>query len=121
MQSDSLQVVPLCMQKTLRTEVTASNLPEVRIVAHVASAKIDGRPYALVGLAMGVASGGPALEGVLLHWACVAGQNQDWQQPPSGWHTDPDYSQGAGDRHTECVRMSEGTTARMLIGFGGWS
>ncbi|KAL3148770.1 COP9 signalosome complex subunit 8 [Trebouxia sp. C0009 RCD-2024] len=84
------------MQKALKMELIASNLPEVRIVAHVASAKMDGRPYALVGLAMGAASGGPELEGVLLHWACVSGQNQDWQQPPAGWHTDPDYSQGAG-------------------------
>ena len=84
----------------------------------MASAKMDGRPYALVGLAMGVASGGPELEGVLLHWACVPGQNQDWQQPPAGWHTDPDYSQGAGDRYTghECV--SGETTVCMLIGFG---
>lgn len=89
------------MQKALKLELTASNLPEVRIVAHVVSAKIDGRPYALVGLAMGVASGGPELEGVLLHWACVSGQNQDWQQPPAGWHTDPDYSQGAGNGYTE--------------------
>lgn len=84
------------MQKASKTELTASNLPEVNVVAHVASAKVDGRPYALVGLAMGVASGGPELEGVLLHWACVSGQDQDWQQPPPGWHTDPDYSQGAG-------------------------
>lgn len=85
------------MQKALKTEVTASNLPEVRIVAHVASVKLDGRPYALVGLAMGVPSGGPELEGVLLHWACVSGQYQDWQHPPAGWHTNPDYSQGAGN------------------------
>lgn len=83
------------MQKASKVEVAASNLPEVSIVAHVASAKLDG-PYALVALAMGVASGGPELDGVLLHWACVSGQDQDWQQPPPGWHTDPNYSQGAG-------------------------
>ena len=84
------------MQKASKVEVAASNLPEVSMVAQVASIKVDGRPYALVALAMGVASGGPALDGVLLHWACVSGQDQDWQQPPPGWHTDPDYSQGAG-------------------------
>lgn len=84
------------MQKASKTELNASNLPRVSIVAHVASVKVDGRPYAVVGLAMGSASGGPELDGVLLHWACVSGQGQDWQQPPAGWHTDPDYSQGAG-------------------------
>ena len=45
---------------------------------------------------MGPASGGPDLEGVLLHWACVPGEGQEWQQPPAGWHTDPSFSQGAG-------------------------
>ena len=85
-----------CIQKASKAELAASNLPDISIIAHAASTKVDGRPYALVALAMGAASGGPELDGVLLHWACVSGQDQDWQQPPPGWHTDPNYSQGAG-------------------------
>ena len=84
------------MQKASKTELNAFNLPGVSVIAHVASVKINGRPFAVFGLAIGAASGGPELDGVLLHWACVSGQGQDWQQPPAGWHTDPDYSQGAG-------------------------
>ena len=85
-----------CTQITSKVNLEASNLPDISIVAHVATAKADGRAYALVGLAIGAASGGPDLDGVLLHWACVSGQGQDWQQPPAGWHTNPDFSQGAG-------------------------
>ena len=92
-----------CIQKASKAELAASNLPDISIIAHAASTKVDGRPYALVALAMGAASGGPELDGVLLHWACVSGQDQDWQQPPPGWHTDPNYSQGAG---TDLLQIS---------------
>lgn len=94
-------IVSACTQKVSKSEVSASNLPEVKLVAHVASSKADGKPYAVVGIAAGAASGGPDLEGVLLHWACVSRQGQEWQQPPPGWHTDPDYSHVAGELPTD--------------------
>ncbi|DBA81104.1 TPA: COP9 signalosome complex subunit 8 [Trebouxia sp. C0005] len=83
-------------QKVSKTEAGAPSLPDFHLVVHVASVKAEGKPYAVVGIAAGATSGGPDLEGLLLHWACVSGQGQEWQQPPSGWHTDPDFSQGAG-------------------------
>ncbi len=95
------------MQKVSKTEATASNLPGFNLVARVASVTTDGKPYAVVGIAAGAASGGPDLEGALLHWACVSGQGQEWQQPPAGWHTDPDYSQGAGMRSSCVLRASK--------------
>ena len=86
-----------CMQKVSKTEASAPSLPDFHLVIHVASVKAEGKPYAVVGIAAGAASAGPDLEGLLLHWACVSEQGQEWQQPPSGWHTDPDFSQGAGE------------------------
>ncbi len=85
------------MQKVSKTEAAAPSLPGFYLVVHVASVKAKGKLYAVVGIAAGAASGGPDLEGLLLHWACVSGQGQEWQQPPPGWHTDPDFSQGAGE------------------------
>ncbi len=92
-----LLTITACMQKVSKTEAGAPSLPDFHLVVHVASVKAEGKPYAVVGIAAGAASGGPDLEGLLLHWACVSGQGQEWQQPPSGWHTDPDFSQGAGE------------------------
>ncbi len=92
-----LLTILACMQKVSKTEAGAPSLPDFHLVAHVASVKAEGKPYAVVGIAAGAASGGPDLEGLLLHWACVSGQGQEWQQPPPGWHTDPDFSQGAGE------------------------
>ena len=85
------------MQKASKTTANASNLPGFSLTAHVASVKAEGKSYAVVAVAMGVC-GGPELEGVVLHWACVSGQGQEWEQPPPGWHTDPDYSQAAGTK-----------------------
>ena len=72
------------------------------MAAHVAAANLQGRPYAVISLAVGATDAKANLEGLLLHWACVAGQGQEWQQPPAGWHTDPDYSQGAGTCPHHC-------------------
>lgn len=83
-------------QRVSRIESQAAKLEDVSLVGQVASVKADGRPYAVVAIAVGSSSGQSDLEGVQLHWACVSGQGQEWQQPPPGWHTDPDYSHGAG-------------------------
>ena len=88
---------PSFLQRVSKIETQAGKLPDVSLVGQVASVKADGRPYAVVAVAVGSASGQNDLEGVQLHWACVSGQGQEWQQPPPGWHTDPDYSHGAGD------------------------
>lgn len=91
-----LLTILACMQKVSKTEADAPSLPNFHLVVHVASVKAEGKLYAVVGIAAGAASGGPDLAGLLLHWACVSAKGQEWQQPPSGWHTDPDFSQGAG-------------------------
>ena len=85
------------LQRVSKINSQAAKLQDVSLVGQVASVKADGRPYAVVAVAVGSASGQSDLEGVQLHWACVSGQGQEWQQPPPGWHTDPDYSHGAGE------------------------
>lgn len=75
------------------------------MIAHVASASLQGKCYAIVSIAVGTTSGAADLEGLLLHWACVPGTGQEWQQPPPGWHTDPAYSSGAG-MHAVMVLLS---------------
>ena len=85
------------MQRVSKVEAQAARLQDISLVGEVASVKADGRRYAVVAVSVGSASGQNDLEGVQLHWACVSGQGQEWQQPPPGWHTDPDYSRGAGE------------------------
>lgn len=66
------------------------------VAVHFASASLQDKPHAVIGIAIGATDDKADLEGLLLHWGIVAGRDQEWQQPPAGWHTDPDYSQGEG-------------------------
>ena len=84
------------LQEVDKTDYTSSNLQGVAVAAHIASTRLQGKSYAIISIAIGATNNDANLEGLMLHWACVADRGQDWQQPPAGWHTDPDYSQGAG-------------------------
>lgn len=94
----------IALQELIKTQVAATSLQGTAVAVHFASASLEGKPHAVFGIAVGATDGETDLEGVLLHWGCVAGRGQDWQQPPAGWYTDPDYSQNDG-MHDWCQDM----------------
>ncbi len=56
--------------------------------------------------AMAASEGFPegALRGITAHWGCVRREGAGWEPPPSGWHTLPDASFGAGVHDMEKTR-----------------